>query len=406
MKPERLMLFGLFGAYMGFAMLAPVLAPLFRELRLSEFQAGLTASAGAVAWALMGAFWGRRSDRVGRKPVFLIGLAGLGVGFLIFSGIAHLGLIGGVSGGLLFALLFVGRILGGALFSASPAAAQAYIADVSTPEERTKQMALVGAATGMGFVLGPAFSGVLAGFGLLAPLYVGAALPLLAAAFVAWRVPNPAQQIARETPPRLNPLDGRFWPFLLVGIVANLAIIMAQITIGFRIQDRFGFDAQRTAQTVGVCFVIAGVTLVATQLLIVRRLGWPPRTLLRLGLPLSAAGYALLLVAPNLPLIFVAFALIAMGLGLNEPGFTAALTLTVDSTEYGAVSGMTASVVGLAAVVGPLLGTGLYELGPDWPYWFGVALFIAVSAFVWLNDQVRDAIPRSGADTPVRASAR
>jgi hypothetical protein len=56
MKPERLMLFGLFGAYMGFAMLAPVLAPLFRELRLSELQAGLTASAGAVAWALMGAF--------------------------------------------------------------------------------------------------------------------------------------------------------------------------------------------------------------------------------------------------------------------------------------------------------------------------------------------------------------
>jgi MFS family permease len=387
------MLLGLFGAYMGFAMLAPVLAPLFRELGLSEFQAGMTASAGAVAWALMGAFWGRRSDAVGRKPVFLIGLAGLGVGFLLFSAIAHLGLVGLLGGGLLFALLFVGRIIGGALFSASPAAAQAYIADVSPPEERTKQMALVGAATGMGFVLGPALSGVLAGFGLLAPLYIGAALPLLAAAFVAWRVPNPPQQNVREAAPRLNPLDGRFWPFLLVGITANLAIIMAQITIGFRIQDRFGFDAQHTAQISGVCFVIAGVTLVATQLLIVRRLGWPPRTLVRLGLPLSAAGYALLLLAPNLPLIFVAFALVAMGLGLNEPGFTAAMTLAVDSTEYGAVSGMTASVIGLASVVGPLLGTGLYELGADWPYLFGVVLFVAASVFVWLNEQVRRAVP-------------
>ncbi|MCU0490389.1 MAG: MFS transporter [Chloroflexaceae bacterium] len=393
MPPARLMLLGLFGAYMGFAMLAPVLAPLFRELGLSEFQAGMTASAGAVAWALMGAFWGRRSDAVGRKPVFLIGLAGLGVGFLLFSAIAHLGLVGLLGGGLLFALLFVGRIIGGALFSASPAAAQAYIADVSPPEERTKQMALVGAATGMGFVLGPALSGVLAGFGLLAPLYIGAALPLLAAAFVAWRVPNPPQQNVREAAPRLNPLDGRFWPFLLVGITANLAIIMAQITIGFRIQDRFGFDAQHTAQISGVCFVIAGVTLVATQLLIVRRLGWPPRTLVRLGLPLSAAGYALLLLAPNLPLIFVAFALVAMGLGLNEPGFTAAMTLAVDSTEYGAVSGMTASVIGLASVVGPLLGTGLYELGADWPYLFGVVLFVAASVFVWLNEQVRRAVP-------------
>lgn len=392
MNAIRMLLVGLVGAYMGFAMLSPILAPLIRELGLSEIQAGIIQSVGALAWFLCSPFWGRRSDVVGRKPIFITGLVGLGVGLALFGGIAQLGIAAVLGGGVLFGLLFVGRVVAGALFSASPAAAQAYVADVTTAEERTRSMALVGAATGMGFVLGPALAGVLVGFGLLVPLYVGAALPVLAGVIVALRLP-PSRQAVREAAPGLSPLDQRVWPFALVGLVANTALIVTQVVAGFAIQDRLGLDGQDTARTVGVGLVVAGVAVVITQLGVVRRTGWPPRTLLRLGLPASLLGYLLLLVAPNAAVFVLGFALVGVGIGLNEPGFTAAMTLAVEPNEYGAVSGLTASVLGLAAMVAPLIGTWLYAVSPALPFVLCASLLALMVLFVWLHPQIQHATP-------------
>lgn len=392
MNPVRVLLIGLFAAYMGFAILSPILAPLIRELGLSEIQAGMIQSVAAFAWFLCSPFWGRRSDRIGRKPVYITGLIGLGVGLGMFGLVVQFGLTGALGGWLLFGLLFIGRIIAGAFFSASPAAAQAYVADVTTAEERTKTIALLGAATGMGFVLGPALSGALVSLGLLIPLYVGAVLPIAGGLLVWWRLP-PSRQVAREAGPRLRPLDPRIWPFALIGLVANVALIVSQVVAGFYVQDRLGLDAQHTAQTVGIALVVAGIVVVATQLGIVRRTGWSPRRLLRIGLPASMLGYLLLLFAADVPTFILAFALIGVGIGLNEPGFISAMTLAVDKHEYGAVSGITASVVGLASMLAPLLGTGLYAIMPTLPFWLCGGLLLLMVGFVWLHPQIRCATP-------------
>jgi len=148
-----------------------------------------------------------------------------------------------------------------------------------------------------------------------------------------------------------------------------------------------------TARTVGVALVVAGIAVVATQLLVVRRTGWPPRTLLRLGLPASLLGYVLLVFAANVPVFVLAFALLGVGIGLNEPGFTSAMTLAVQHGEYGAVSGLTAAVVGLASMLAPLLGTALYVLWPPAPFVLCSALLAVMVAFVWRNPQVGRATP-------------
>jgi MFS transporter, DHA1 family, tetracycline resistance protein len=397
MTSIRIVLLGLFGAYVGFAMLNPILAPLIRTLGLSELQAGSINSVAALAWFLTSPHWGRRSDRIGRKPVFITGLIGFGVGLGVFGFVAQLGVNGALGGAALFALLFIGRIVAGAFFSASPAAAQAYVADVTTPDQRTGAMALIGAATGMGLVIGPALAGVLVPWGLLVPLYVGAALPIVAALIVLWRLPQPARQAQTARPLRLRLFDGRLWPFVLVGLIANMTLIMAQLTVGFLLQDRLQLAPEAAAQTLGGALVAAGVTLVAVQVLIVRRFKLQPRTLMRWGMPLCCVAFVLLLLTGNVPLLIVAFVLLAAGLGLNEPGFTSAMTLAVQPHEYGAVSGVTAAVIGLASMVGPVLGTALYTLDPQAPYAGGALLLLAMIVFVWRNGQIRQAVPAHAA---------
>ena len=389
MKHVRILLVGLFAAYMGFAMLSPLLAPLVRTLGLAEVQAGLIQSVSAFAWFLAGPVWGRRSDLLGRKPVFVTGLIGLGIGLGIFALVTQAGLSGALTGAALFALLFVGRIVAGALFSASPAAAQAYIADVTSPAQRTRAMAGLGAATGMGFVIGPAVSAALTNFGLIVPLVVAAALPIVGGLIVAWRLPNPDAASKREQPPRLSPLDARIRHFLAIGLIANVVLVMIQITAGFLVADRLALPPQQVAQTVGAALVISGLTVVAVQLGIVRRVKLPPVMLLRIGLTASLLSYLVLLAADSIALFVLAFILVAVGIGFNEPGFTSAMTLAVEANEYGAVSGLTASAVGLSSMIAPLLGTSLYQVNQVLPYLVGAVLVATALAFAWFSPRMR-----------------
>jgi MFS family permease len=389
MKHVRILLVGLFAAYMGFAMLSPLLAPLVRTLGLAEVQAGLIQSVSALAWFLTGPIWGRRSDLLGRKPVFVTGLIGLGIGLGIFALVTQAGLSGALTGVALFALLFVGRIVAGALFSASPAAAQAYIADVTAPAQRTRAMAGLGAATGMGFVIGPAASAALTNFGLIVPLVVAAALPIVGGLIVAWRLPDPDAASKREQAPRLNPLDARIRHFLAIGLIANVVLVMIQITAGFLVADRLALPPQQVAQTVGAALVISGLTVVAVQLGIVRRVKLPPVMLLRIGLTASLLSYLVLLAADSIALFVLAFILVAVGIGFNEPGFTSAMTLAVEANEYGAVSGLTASAVGLSSMIAPLLGTSLYQVNQVLPYLVGAVLVATALAFAWFSPRMR-----------------
>jgi len=389
MKHVRILLVGLFAAYMGFAMLSPLLAPLVRTLGLAEVQAGLIQSVSALAWFLTGPIWGRRSDLLGRKPVFVTGLIGLGIGLGIFALVTQAGLSGALTGVALFALLFVGRIVAGALFSASPAAAQAYIADVTAPAQRTRAMAGLGAATGMGFVIGPAASAALTNFGLIVPLVVAAALPIVGGLIVAWRLPDPDAASKREQAPRLSPLDARIRHFLAIGLIANVVLVMIQITAGFLVADRLDLPPQQVAQTVGAALVISGLTVVAVQLGIVRRVKLPPAMLLRIGLVASLSSYLVLLAADSIALFILAFILVAVGIGFNEPGFTSAMTLAVETNEYGAVSGLTASAVGLSSMIAPLLGTSLYQVNQVLPYLVGAVLVATALAFAWFSPRMR-----------------
>src|SRR5262245_8364112 len=194
MAPLTLLFLTLFNSILGLSVLFPVLVPLGRSLSLSEFQIGSLTGAYAFMQLVFSPMWGRRSERVGRKPIMLMGILGFSVAFFAFAVTAEAGMRGHLPHGLLYALLLAARIFGGVFSSATLPTAQAYAADVSDRDSRTRTMALVGAAFGLAVIFGPAIGAALSTISLLAPVYASATLALLNALFVWWRLPEPPRQ--------------------------------------------------------------------------------------------------------------------------------------------------------------------------------------------------------------------
>jgi MFS family permease len=177
----------------GQSLLFIIVAPMARSIGLTELQFGLTFSLANVTLIFAAPFWGRKSDTVGRKPVFIIGLFGSAVGTLFMAVTLQIGLTGAASTAVLIAMIMFSRMVYGLTASAIYPSAAAYIADVTDWQNRAKGMALIGSANSMGSILGPMIGGGLAFLGALVPMYAAAAISLIGAfAAVVW-LAEPAQ---------------------------------------------------------------------------------------------------------------------------------------------------------------------------------------------------------------------
>ncbi len=391
-NPKTYLFFGLLATYAGLMLANPVFPPLARELGLSELEAGLIVSASAFVFAACSPFWGALSERIGRKPVFVIGLVGAGVGMTLFALAGRFGLTGLIAGGTLLAALLVTRVTTGVFMAGAPVSAQAYMADITETADRSAGMALIGAANGLGTLLGPALAALLVTFGLLVPFYAGAAVILLAALALALVMPPSPRRQTLETPPALRPWDGRIWPFLFLGFATVTVIVLLQVTLGFFLIDRFALSAVAAVQMSGVALFVVGIALALVQGVFVTRFKWSPRTLLRAGMPIMALGMAGVVLAPSLAYLIAAFAVMGIAGGLLFPGFTSGASLAVGADEQGAVAGLNAASTGAGAVLGPLIGTALYQTDIAAPYIASTALFAALTLFVWTHPTVRRAV--------------
>jgi MFS family permease len=307
-NPKPFLFFGLLATYAGLMLANPVFPPLARELGLTEFQAGLIVSASALVFAAGSPLWGSLSERIGRKPVFVMGLIGAGLGMALFAVVAQAGSTGFITGGVLLAALLLARVTTGLFMGGAPVAAQAYMADITESSDRSAGMALIGAANGIGTLLGPALAALLVTFGLLLPFYAGAAVILLAALALALVMPASPRRQSFDAPPRLRPWDRRVWPFLFLGFATVIVIVLLQVTLGFYLIDRFAFSPVEAAQMSGVALFVVGIALALVQGVFVTRFKWSPRALLRAGMPIMAIGLCGAVLAPELPHVIAAFA--------------------------------------------------------------------------------------------------
>jgi MFS family permease len=377
-------MFGVLATGIGQSMTFTLLAPLGREVGLGEVQIGLIISCSALVFTLTSPFWGRRSDRWGRKPVLLIGLFGYTFGSILFATVLFFGLKGLLTGTTLYLLVITSRVMMSSLMSAAPSAASAYIADTTTVGQRVAGMGRLGAARTLGAILGPAMCGLLAVVGLLAPLYIAAGITLFSTILAAVVLQEPARTSQRPTEKlKLKLFDRRYFPYILIGFITFLAFSMVSQTIGFYIQDRFVLDGKATAQALGMGMMVAAAMSFFSQAYLAGRFKMSPTTMMSVGLPLLMVGYGALLSAGSITTLVIVLGIIGLGLGMISPGFTAGASLAVGPEEQGAVSGMVSACPAAGFILGPIIGTSLYQLNPSLPYLCACALMVPLSIYVW-----------------------
>ena len=361
---------------MGHSLFFAIFPPLARDLGLSEVQASAIFTLSAVLWVLMSPFWGRRSDVWGRKPVILLGLVGFGVST---GGLAVL-LVIGQQGWLplmtLYALMILIRSIFGFFGSGSPSAAQAYIADRTTREERTSGVAAIGAAFGMGTIIGPGFAAVLAAVHLLAPFFAVAVFALCGAVAIALFLPERQKPAAsrKDTPP-LKITDKRIRLFLFLGVtVSTIGAAVMQVA-AFFVMDTMQLTGQETAQVVGVGMMGMAMATLFAQLVIIPRINASVRALLVMGILITMLGISFLLFpVMNSALFTVSMTLQGLGSGLMRPAVAAGGSLAVEPEEQGAVAGFNSSTAAVGFVFVPLVLMPLYLYSPTAPFWVAFIL--------------------------------
>jgi MFS family permease len=378
-----LLFFSLFNSILGLSMLFPVLGPLGRELGLGELEIGFVSAGYALTQLLFAPLWGRLSETRGRKPVLLVGVLGYGLGFAVFGVVGELGARHLIGHGALVAGLVSARMLGGALSSATLPTAQAWAADLSDRANRTAAMGVVGAAFGLAVVFGPAIGAACSHFfGLLSPVWLSVGLAAANAILVAVKLREPLRHDQVREAPALLPVARKVPALLAVALVATVSAVAMQQTVSFAFEDRLHLSHEDTPTWVGLGLVAYGLVAVLAQGFLVRRIEIAPRTLMLVGLPIAFVGMAMLAFVETYPLLVLALTIQGLGQGLVMPGVTSALSLGVGDGEQGAVAGLNSAAQGLGRLMGPLVGSHLYELSGALPYQVSSALLALVLVFV------------------------
>ena len=360
----------------GFGIVIPLL-PLYAE----RFGAGPVAAAWLVAvYSLMQFFfapaWGRLSDRIGRRPVLLVGLFGSALSYLAF----------GLAGSL--AVLFISRAANGVM-GANIGVAQAYIADVTPREDRAKGMGMIGAAFGLGFIFGPAIGGLLSRFGPEWP-FLGAAALAAVNGVVAWfRLPESLPPHARAAHSARAGLRARMATVLgasprlrrlyATGFLTTLALAAVEATLALWAVRRWELSQERIGYGFAAIGLVAAVAQGFLVAKLVKRIG--ERRSALLGLSLLALAMALVPLAPSLPFVGLALALWAVGQGAATPSLTAMISHQGGPAEQGRILAASQSLSALGRVVGPWWGgMALAHVGLAAPYLSGAAIVLGALA--------------------------
>ncbi|RMG24589.1 MAG: MFS transporter [Methanobacteriota archaeon] len=376
-----LMFLAVFIDLLGFGIIIPIL-PYFvvDTLHGSELEYGAILAIYSLTQFLFSPFWGRLSDRIGRRPVVLVGLFGSSISFFVF----------GISDSI--PKLFFARFLAGFFTAASLPTARAFIADISPPEKRTARMGLIGAAFGLGFTFGPAIGSatsriLIPGFEQFiyaAPSFLASVLALLNFLFAYVNLPETLSEELRDHIKRkreqiksLGPSRKRIFHILSLPQVLLLVSMFSITTMVFSsFEAMFALYASEidpffNESTIGYAFALIGIVVIFVQAgfirVVVKKLGNEKTVVI--GFMLNVLGFILIPFAENRYTLFLFLVPIGIGQGLLTPTLNSLVSLRLSKEEMGEGMGINSGGAAIARVLGPLLGAYLYGLDIHLPFY-------------------------------------
>lgn len=380
--------------------LQSVLPAIGREFRLSDTLVAGAFAISALMWTMASPFWARLSDRLGRKRVIMIGLSGFVLSMTGFGLAATSGLEHWLGAGLAFTLMAVARTIYGVFGSAAPIASQAYVADRTTPEQRTQAMSLLASAQGLGTVIGPALAPffVLPLIGLAGPMYAFALFGVVVLIVVWRRLPSgevvriPSSSGRHDTVGKGLWKDPRVSAYLLYGLLITGAQAINISVLGFHIIDELavtGIAARDAQPFIGIAMLAGAAATLMVQWGLIPLLKMQPADLMRWGAGLALVGNLMSIASPGYYGVVVGYAVVSMGIGFARPGFTAGSSLSVGRHEQGAIAGLMMSLAGLSFLGPPVIGVALYEWSEPAPFVANALMLAAAAALCLVNARLR-----------------
>ena len=388
---------------LGFSLILPLLPYYAEQYGASAIVVGLLTASYAAAQLVGAPILGRLSDQKGRRPILLVSIAGTILGFILLAIAEPLGqwlgttLFGGTLVAInlcILALLFTSRILDG-LTGGNISVAQAYISDITTPENRNKALGMIGAAFGLGFIIGPALGGYLSTFGYNVPAWAAAAIATVNLVAVYLFLPesiSPERRAELTHRPQPSFSFGalaqalqrpRVGPLYHIRFVFGLAFAMFQTIFAL-----YAAGAPLNLSVQGTAYVLTyvGMLAVFTQGFAIGRLAkrYSDRQLMFTAAIAMAVGLFLWGAAPNVITLLIVLIPIAFGGGVLNTVINGALSKSVYPEEIGGALGISASVESLTRVISPALGGILLQYFTAWgPAIFSSILMVWVASFIW-----------------------
>jgi len=359
----------MFLVMVGFGIIIPVLPFYAKTAGANPAELGLLMAVYSLMQLIFSPMWGKISDAVGRKPVLMIGISGLALSFFMMAMADKLW------------MLFAARILGGFLSAANMPVTMAYVADITTPENRSKGMGLVGAAVGLGFIFGPAIGGVFSKTSLSLPFYIAGTSSLLTLLLVIFvlkeSLPKEARQRAKaeNEPSRFSLLKGPVALLFFLQLFVSISLSGLEATFAYFASEKAGL----TSVKLGYIFMIMGLAGAVVQGgligVLTDKLG--EAAVIRGGIAVSFIGLLLILFTKNFATAALFLTIFGLGNGVIRPTVSSLLT-KISKTGHGGVTGLLSSFDSLGRIIGPPLGGALFQIYSGLPYLAG-AFFSAVA---------------------------
>jgi DHA1 family tetracycline resistance protein-like MFS transporter len=379
-RPLLIIFLTIFVNLIGFGIIIPLLPFYAETFGASPLVIGLLFAIFSLCQLIAAPALGDLSDRYGRRPVLVFSLAGTVVSFVMLA-LAHS-----------VTMLFLARIVDG-LSGGNISTARAYVADVTEPKDRARAYGLIGAAFGLGFIMGPALSGILVKISYTAPIWAAAALTLVAAAMAWLWLP---ETVHRAQAGAGNPLE--YLPELLrrpamrrmltVDFIYWFSFAIFQTTFALFAARRFGFDASRTGYFFAGFGVLGAVIQGGLIRPIVKRTG--DKTMFIAGVVCSVVGLVAAAMAHSVPLFALTLVPLAFGMGFGHPTVSSMVSRAGRGDEQGRVQGAASAVESLGRTFGPVWGNAsLQRYGEGTPFLSG-AMFLALTILFVAGHQVAD----------------